>query len=139
MGYRRGMGARLGAWKRTNTYPPVFTVAPTTAVVTALETIQFTAEDPEGAAVIYSLVDSHYSASIHSSTGLVSHTLDAETPNWFDDEDWAAYYIGTGPLNVRASDGELYTDHTCQVTIGTNHAPVWSLGSTIQVHGWSLL
>ncbi len=89
--------------------PPAFTVAPSTATVLASGgTIQFTAADPEGLAITYSLVTPPSGYSINASTGLVTVAAGASG----------------GSFIVRAADPSgLSVTTPCSVTIqqsGTN-------------------
>jgi hypothetical protein len=82
---------------------PVFTVAPTTASIAATGgTIQFTAVDPEGSEVVYSLTTTRSGITINS-TGLVTVT--------------AAAAGTSGNIVVQASDGILTASATCAVAV----------------------
>lgn len=84
---------------------PVFTVAPTTASLPSTGgTIQFTATDPDGTAVVYSLASQYVGGiTINATSGLVTVPASA---------------AGTsGNIVVRASDGSLTVDATCAVTV----------------------
>jgi hypothetical protein len=90
----------------TGNAAPAFTVAPTTASIAATGgTIQFTAVDPEGASVIYSLTTTRAGITINSTTGLVTVT--------------AAAAGTSGNIVVQASDGILTASATCAVTVGS--------------------
>lgn len=85
---------------------PAFTVAPTAASIAATGgTIQFTAVDPDGSEVVYSLTTTRAGITINSSTGLVTVT--------------AAAAGTSGNIVVQASDGILATLATCSVTVAT--------------------
>jgi hypothetical protein len=83
---------------------PVFSVAPATVNLPSNGgTIQFTAVDPQGDAVSYSLPTTRTGITINASTGLVTVTSSA---------------AGTaGSIVARASDGSLTADATCSVTV----------------------
>jgi hypothetical protein len=87
----------------TGNAAPAFTVAPTTASIAATGgTIQFTAVDPEGATVIYS-VSAYTSGVTVNQSGLVTIPASA---------------AGTsGNVTVTASDGILTASATCAVTV----------------------
>lgn len=91
---------------------PVFTVAPTTAYLSgAGGTIQFTASDPDGGSVFYSLTTTRAGITIDS-VGLVTVTSAA---------------AGTsGNIVVQASDGILTASATCSVVVEV--APVGRSG-----------
>jgi hypothetical protein len=83
---------------------PAFTVAPTTANIAAAGgTIQFTAVDPDGDPVVYSLTTTRFGITIDSSTGLVTVT--------------SAAAATSGNIVVQASDGTLTASATCSVTV----------------------
>lgn len=87
---------------------PAFTTAPATAALTAEGgSIQFAALDPDGSAVVYSLASAYHAIiAINSASGLVT------VP--------AALAGTSGTVTVRASDGELYADTTCAVTVSAS-------------------
>lgn len=82
-----------------NALPPVFTVAPTTASVSAYGAIQFTATTSGGGTITYSLVTYPAGTTINASTGLV--TLGSTS----------------GTVTVRASASGLTADASCAVTV----------------------
>jgi hypothetical protein len=87
---------------------PVFTVAPPTAGIAATGgTIQFTAVDPDGSEVVYSLTTTRAGITIDS-TGLVTVT--------------AAAAGTSGNIVVQASDGILTDTATCAVTVNSAEA-----------------
>lgn len=87
----------------TGNEAPVFSVSPPTASLPSTGgTIQFTATDPEGATITYSL-SARAGFSINTSTGLVTVT--------------SAAAGSTGNITVTASDGVLSTTVTCNVTV----------------------
>jgi hypothetical protein len=97
---------------------PVFTVAPTTASIASTGgTIQFTATDPEGGSIFYSLTTTRAGITINASTGLVTVT--------------AAAAGTSGNIVVQASDGILTTTTTCAVTVANPDAArlVWFTGA----------
>jgi hypothetical protein len=88
---------------------PVFTVAPTTSSLPSSGgTIQFTASDPEGSSVVYSLPTTRAGITINSSTGLVTVSSSAAGT--------------TGSIVVRASDGSLTTSVSCSVTVSSTQS-----------------
>lgn len=94
---------------------PVFTVAPTTASIAATGgTIQFTATDPDGGTILYSLTTTRSGITINSTTGLVTVT--------------AAAAGTSGNIVVQASDGILTAPATCAVTVATAQAVKWYPG-----------
>lgn len=109
----------LGTWTATHTgtigtatiitsgnTAPAFTVAPTSASIAATGgTIQFTAVDPEGSTVTYSMT-TRPGATISSTTGLVTVT--------------SAAAGSSGNITVTASDGVLSTPTTCAVTVAAS-------------------
>lgn len=106
----------LAAWTATDTgtigtativatgnAAPVFTVAPTSASIAAVGgTIQFTATDPDGGSVFYSLTTTRAGITINSA-GLVTVT--------------AAAAGTSGNIVVQASDGLLTASATCAVVV----------------------
>lgn len=83
---------------------PAFTVAPTSANIPSTGgTIQFTATDPDGGTVVYSLTTTRNGVTINASTGLVTVT--------------AAAAGTSGNIVVQASDGILTTSATCAVNV----------------------
>ena len=88
----------------TGNSAPVFTVAPTAASIASTGgTIQFTAVDPEGSTVTYSIADAQRVSRSAHRPGLVTVTSAA---------------AGTsGNITVTASDGVLSTSVPCMVTV----------------------
>jgi hypothetical protein len=88
----------------TGNSAPVFTVAPTSSSLPATGgPIQFTAVDPDGGTILYSLTTTRSGITINSTTGLVTVTSAAAGTN--------------GNIVVQASDGILTTPATCAVTV----------------------
>lgn len=94
---------------------PVFSVAPATVELGSNGgTIQFTAVDPQGDTVSYSLPTTRTGITINPSAGLVTVASSA---------------AGTaGSILVRASDGSLTADHSCAVTVSASTALKWYPG-----------
>lgn len=83
---------------------PVFTVAPSSASIAATGgTIQFTATDPDGGTILYSLTTTRSGITINSTTGLVTVT--------------AAAAGTSGNIVVQATDGILAASAACLVTV----------------------
>lgn len=103
---------------------PVFTVAPTQAGVgPSGGTIQFTATDPDGSAVTYSLTTTRNGITINSTTGLVTVTSAA---------------AGTsGNIVVQASDGILTASATCDVTVTSGGTIKFNPGHYMTVYDWN--
>lgn len=98
----------------TGNSAPVFTVAPTAVSIAATGgTIQFTAEDPEGSTVTYSM-PVRTGFYINPTTGLVTVTSAADGTS--------------GSITVTASDGDLSTSTTCDVTVGSGVLIRWAPG-----------
>lgn len=94
---------------------PAFTVAPTSASIAATGgTIQFTATDPEGGSIFYSLTTTRAGITINASTGLVTVT--------------AAAAGTSGNIVVQASDGILAADTSCSVTVASSGSIKWNPG-----------
>jgi hypothetical protein len=89
----------------TGNTAPIFATAPTSVSLPFTGgTIQFTAYDPDGSTVTYSLASSYFvDIDINPSTGLVSVPASAAG--------------SSGNITVRASDGLLTTDATCAVSV----------------------
>lgn len=75
-------------------------------VATGSGSVQFTAVDPDGDAVVYSLPTTRNGITINSSTGLVTAT--------------SAAAATTGNIVVQASDGEMTASTTCAVTVASS-------------------
>ena len=88
----------------TGNQAPAFTVAPTSASIAATGgTVEFTAVDPDGGGIFYSLTTTRTGIAIDSLTGIV--TIDARA-------------AGTsGNIVVQASDGLLTVSTTCAVVV----------------------
>lgn len=101
---------------------PQFTVAPASASLPASGgTIQFTALDPEGDSVTYSLPTTRAGITINPVSGLVTVTSSA---------------AGTsGNITVRASDGSLTRDAVCAVAVETAVGIDWNPGHYISTSG----
>lgn len=100
---------------------PVFTVAPTAASIAATGgTIQFTATDPDGGTILYSLTTTRSGITINSSTGLVTVT--------------AAAAATSGNIVVQASDGILTTSATCAVTVSGYGTIKWHPGHGLKAY-----
>lgn len=83
---------------------PAFTVAPTNASIASTGgTVQFTAVDPEGSTVTYSLTTTRSGITISPTTGLVTVAASAAGTN--------------GSIVVQASDGILTASTTCAVIV----------------------
>jgi hypothetical protein len=102
---------------------PVFSVAPTVASLGPTGgTVQFTATDPEGGEVFYSLTTTRAGITINASSGLVTVT--------------AAAAGTSGNIVVRASDGILTTSATCAVTVAsTSQSKKWHPGHYVKTQG----
>jgi len=91
----------------TGNSAPVFTVAPTTVELgSAGGTIQFTATDPDGGTILYSLTTTRNGITINSTTGLVTVTNAAAATS--------------GNIVVQASDGILTASTSCAVTVAAS-------------------
>lgn len=102
---------------------PAFTVAPGTVnLPSAGGTVQFTAVDPDGSEVVYTLPTTRAGITINASTGLVTVTSAA---------------AGTsGAVTVAASDGILTTTHVCNVIVAQSGAALeWSPGHALATSG----
>jgi hypothetical protein len=98
---------------------PVFTAAPAAANIASTGgTIQFTAVDPDGGTITYSLTTTRSGITINSTTGLVTVT--------------AAAAGTSGNIVVQASDGILTASATCAVTVASE-----STGSGTVIHNTS--
>jgi hypothetical protein len=102
--------------------PPVFTVAPTTFAPSGLPAnVQFTAVDPEGLVVTYSLVGSPANISINSNTGLVTVSSGATYQT----------------ITVRATDPfGMSADVSCLLNILTLNNPgaqSWTVGVAVSL------
>lgn len=101
----------------TGNAAPAFTVAPTTkSLPSSGGTIQFTAVDPEGVAVTYSM-STRTGFSISPTTGLVTVTSAA---------------AGTsGNITVTASDGVLTVSTVCAVTVAAASGATFTIPTTL--------
>lgn len=105
----------------TGNQAPAFTVAPTSASIAGTGgTIQFTAVDPEGGAVFYTLTTTRAGITINAS-GLVTVT--------------AAAAGTSGNIVVQASDGILTASATCAVTVAAVGERRWNPGHYIKTQG----
>jgi hypothetical protein len=101
---------------------PVFSVAPTVASLGPTGgTVQFTANDPEGGEVFYSLTTTLSGITINASSGLVTVT--------------AAAAGTSGNIVVQAGDGILTTSATCVVTVAESVLLDWHPGHYITTDG----
>lgn len=105
---------------------PVFTVAPSSASIAATGgTIQFTATDPDGGTILYSLTTTRSGITINSTTGLVTVT--------------AAAAGTSGNIVVQASDGILTASTSCAVTVASLSGAElkFNPGHYVQITTWS--
>jgi hypothetical protein len=94
---------------------PVFTLAPVaSSIPSSGGTIQFTATDPDGGALTYSLTTTRSGITINASTGLVTVTSAANGTS--------------GNIVVQVSDGILTASATCSVTVGSEGDLKWYPG-----------
>lgn len=100
-------GIRVNTTASASLLPPVFVVSTSSAAFPFTGgTIQYTAIDPEGVSVIYSLPATRTGITIDSVTGLVTvNSLAANTDDF---------------ITVRASDGVLFSDVTTFVDVGAS-------------------
>lgn len=100
---------------------PVFTVAPTSASIASTGgTIQFTAADPEGGSIFYSLTTTRAGITISPTAGLVTVT--------------AAAAGTSGNIVVQASDGILTASATCAVTVSGYGTIKWHPGHGLKAY-----
>lgn len=105
----------------TGNQAPAFTVAPASASLASTGgSIQFTAVDPEGGSVFYSLTTARAGITINAS-GLVTVT--------------AAAAGTSGNIVVQASDGILTATATCAVTVAEVGALDWHPGHYVTTSG----
>lgn len=107
----------------TGNAPPVFSVAPSSETLPPSGgTIQFTASDPEGLAVTYSL-SARTGFTINATTGLVTVTSAAAGT--------------TGNITVTASDGVLSTSRTCLVEVEAVTGATFTIPTTASTYNAS--
>jgi hypothetical protein len=100
-------GIRFNTTASASLLPPYFVISTSSAAFSfSGGTIQYTAIDPEGVPVVYSLPTTRTGISINTNTGLVTVT--------------AAASNSSGTIVVRASDGGLFTDVSTLVTVGAS-------------------